>query len=424
MPSNQDDTHRQVELSLKDIDLSALTSGRTYYPSPAAWEDEVLYFLLVDRFSDGNEFGGFADLNGATVTGPAVQRTTPLFNVSEHAWKADRRKWFDAGKKWCGGNLAGVQGKIGYLKRLGVTAIWLSPIFKQVTGGEDYHGYGIQNFLDVDLHFGTREELRDLVSAAHSAGIRVILDIILNHAGDVFAYKGNHRYFYYQGKQWPIAGFRKNSQDPGNLPFAPVNTQAHPNAWPDEAVWPIEFQTPETWTRKGDFLSLKEIDHGLAPKDPAIAWDVLQRIREFRVALALVHLAEVYKFWIAHADIDGYRIDMARITAPTMTLTAMSYCANVCSAARSARFRAPEGTFLTRITRFTNSSKMSVPCVASISPCAAAGNTCVKSPIRVLMVISIIRSPSVVNFVGWWPGHASSPTRSTYARLTRTPAGQ
>jgi glycosidase len=330
MPSNQDDTCRQVELSLKDIDLSALISGRDYYPSPAVWEDEVLYFLLVDRFSDGNEFDGFADLSGAPVTGPTCQRTTPLFNVSEHAWKANRQKWFDAGKKWCGGKLLGVQDKIGYLKRLGVTAIWLSPIFKQVTGSEDYHGYGIQNFLDVDPHFGKREELRDFVSAAHSAGIRVILDIILNHAGNVFAYKDNQQYLYYQGKQWPIAGFRKNSQDPGSLPFEPVNIQAHPNARPDEAIWPVELQTPETWMRKGeisnwsnfpeyidgDFLSLKEIDHGPGPKDPAIAWDVMRRISEFRIAPALVHLSEVYKFWIAYADIDGYRIDTVKHMEP------------------------------------------------------------------------------------------------------------
>jgi glycosidase len=104
----------------------------------------------------------------------------------------------------------------------------------------------------------------------------------------------------------------------------------HPNAWPGGAVWPQEFQTQEIWTRQGeirgwndfpeyldaDFLSLKDIDHGPAPKDPAVAWDVQRRIREFRVAAALVHLAAVYKFWIAYADIDGYRIDTVKHMEP------------------------------------------------------------------------------------------------------------
>jgi glycosidase len=329
MPSNPNDTHGQVERSLKDIDWSALTAGRTYYPSPAAWNDEVLYFLMVDRFSDGKEHGGFGDLNGVPVAGPTAKRATPLFDLT-HAWGADRQAWFEAGKTWCGGTLVGIQDKLGYLQRLGVTAVWLSPIFRQVKCSGNYHGYGIQNFLDVDPHFGTRQELKDLVSAAHDAGIRVILDIILNHAGDVFAYQGNHRYRYYRGMQWPVAGFRRDSGDPGSLPFEPVNAQDHPHAWPDEAVWPVELQAQETWTRQGeirgwndypeyldgDFLSLKDIDHGPAPKDPAIAWDVMRRIHEFHRAPALEHLAEVFKFWLAYADVDGYRIDTVKHMEP------------------------------------------------------------------------------------------------------------
>ena len=78
--------------------------------------------------------------------------------------------------------------KIGYLQRMGVTAIWVSPIFRQVPYQDTYHGYGIQNFLDVDPHFGTREDLHELVNTAHDHGIYVILDIILNHSGNVFSY--------------------------------------------------------------------------------------------------------------------------------------------------------------------------------------------------------------------------------------------
>jgi glycosidase len=59
----------------------------------------------------------------------------------------------------------GLKSKLGYLNRLGVTALWVSPIFRQVSFEPTCHGYGIQNFLDVDPHFGTREEFPDFVKA-------------------------------------------------------------------------------------------------------------------------------------------------------------------------------------------------------------------------------------------------------------------
>ena len=87
-----------------------------------------------------------------------------------------------------GGTIRGLRSKLGYLRRLGITALWVSPIFRQVAFEPSYHGYGIQNFLDVDPHFGTREEFRDFVKAAHEQGIYVILDVVAHHTGNVFAY--------------------------------------------------------------------------------------------------------------------------------------------------------------------------------------------------------------------------------------------
>ena len=330
MPDGPANNTPNVERHLKDIDWNTLTSGRTYYPSPPTWEDEVLYFLFADRFSDGKEYDGFATLDDTPVTGPSAARTTPLFDLAADAWQADRPTWFNAGKTWCGGTLAGIKDKLGYLRRLGITAIWLSPVFRQVSGSDDYHGYGIQNFLDVDPHFGSREELKELVTTAHQAGIRVIMDIILNHAGDVFAYQGNVPYYYSQGERWPVEGFRLQRSDVGSLPFETLDTTLHPGAWPGGAIWPGEFQQPEIWTRQGeirgwdafpefldgDFLSLKDMDHGPASKDPSTSWDLLRRIREFHIAQTLVYLSEVYKFWIAYADVDGYRIDTVKHMEP------------------------------------------------------------------------------------------------------------
>jgi glycosidase len=317
------------EKRLSEIDWAALVTGRTFYPSPASWDDEVLYFLMLDRFSDGTEHGGFGDASGAPVPA-APGRTTPLFDAPRDAGKANRNAWFAAGRTWCGGTLAGLEDKLGYLKRLGVTAVWISPVFRQVTGSDSYHGYGIQDFLDVDPHFGTREALKDFVKKAHDLGLRVVLDIIFNHAGNVFAYPGDHEYRYCNGMQWMPQGFRRDAADHGSLPFDRANGGTTPPSHPDEAVWPAEFQDPDAWTRKGcitdwdafpqyldgDFFSLKDFHHGDGITDPGQAWDVLRRIDAYHVSPTLRQLADVYKFWIAYADLDGYRIDTVKHVEP------------------------------------------------------------------------------------------------------------
>src|SRR5262249_30106600 len=168
--------------SLLDLDFASLTRG-TFNPSPAAWEDQVLYFLLIDRFSDGQENGGYRDNEDR----PVRTGVSPLYRP-EDAGKIDYDTWLPAGGGWQGGTLKGLRSKLGYLRRLGVTALWISPPFRQVAFEPTYHGYGIQNFLDVDPHFGTRAEFRDFVQAAHKQGIYVILDIIAHHTGNVFTY--------------------------------------------------------------------------------------------------------------------------------------------------------------------------------------------------------------------------------------------
>jgi glycosidase len=328
MPLNNSSSKQK---SLNDLNIEKIVKDHgKYYPSPVTWEDEVLYFLMLDRFSDGSEYGGFGDISGNDITGPVKHRQTALFDVSKDAWTADREIWFENGQTWCGGNLKGLIDKLGYLRRMNITCIWLSPVLKQVKNSNDYHGYGTQNFLDLDPHFGSKDDLKNFVSNAHSLGIRVILDIVINHTGDVFAYKDNNPYYYFDGEEWPYSGFRKNIQDPGTLPFQQIDLAKYPEVWPDEAVWPAEFQDPTLYTRQGeirnwdtfpeyldgDFFSLKDIDHGKGPRDPAIAWDLLKRITEFNHTNALLYLCKIYKYWIAFADVDGYRIDTVKHLEP------------------------------------------------------------------------------------------------------------
>lgn len=318
-----------AERALADIDLHALRRS-SYHPSPTAWEDEVLYFLMLDRFSDGRETG-YRGNDGSQVTDG---HTHPFTRAD--AGGADRATWIRAGQRFCGGTLDGLASKMGYLSRLGVTALWISPIFKQLRSRETYHGYGIQDFLDVDPRFGTREALIQLVDTAHAHGVRVILDIILNHTGDVFAYDAD-RYETvrdgvtfmdprWDGRFYRAAGFRDAEGAP-TLPLARLDATSHPEAFPDGGVWPAELQDAETFTRKGridnwdhdpeflegDFLDLKNVQLGAGAID------------EYQPSAALRALAQIYKFWITVADIDGYRLD----TVKHMDLGASRYFASV-----------------------------------------------------------------------------------------------
>src|SRR5262245_41996800 len=314
-----------IEKSLLDVDFASLTR-RTFTPSPAAWEDQVLYFLLLDRFSDGNEAGGYRDDAGRPVQGGS----TPLYRP-EDSGRVDYDAWFRAGDGWQGGQLKGLRSKLGYLRRLGITALWVSPIFKQVAFEPSYHGYGIQNFLDVDPHFGTREEFRDFVKAAHDQGIYVILDIIAHHTGNIFTYAADRytthdpasgRWYNdprWDGKPYAVQGF--NDRD--GRPTLPFNDQAGAtsldSAWPDGAIWPREFQRPDLFLRKGHIVNWDYYPEyaegdmfGLKTLDICVRRDGQYR----QASSALACLGLVYCFWIAYADLDGFRIDAAKHMGP------------------------------------------------------------------------------------------------------------
>ena len=126
-----------------------------YYSSPADWRDEVLYFLLPDRFSDGRE--GDRPLLDRTDPGPAPP------NRAVRGWSWD--PWADSGKRWQGGTISGDPRPVRLPRGLGVSTLWIGPVFQQRTRRDTYHGYGIQDFLDVDPRFGTREDLVALVAA-------------------------------------------------------------------------------------------------------------------------------------------------------------------------------------------------------------------------------------------------------------------
>lgn len=132
------------------------------------WSDEVLYFVLVDRFVDGDP----SNDRGVDPGSPGA---------------------------FHGGDLAGLTAHLDEIAGLGVTALWVNPLVKNIDGAVTgagfpdwgYHGYWADDFSRLDPRFGTEAELAALVAACHARGIRVLLDVVYNHAGYGSAYLRN-----------------------------------------------------------------------------------------------------------------------------------------------------------------------------------------------------------------------------------------
>jgi glycosidase len=257
--------------SIQELDFKP--RGKVF-PSPRDWRDAFIYQLLVDRFDDGKDY--------------------PPYDADNAKRGRDR----DKAGTFQGGTLKGITRRLDYIKGLGCNAVWISPPFKQrQDDAGSYHGYAIQDFLDIDPRFGTAADLQELTREAHKRDMYVILDIVINHTADVFRYETNDAPYKADG-QYAFKEWHKVSK-------------SKQLTW-DDAVWPVELQTPEAFKRKGairdltgasddeavngDFFSLKELDMGnQAVMDALIA---------------------AYKWWIAVSDVDGYRIDTVRNVEP------------------------------------------------------------------------------------------------------------
>jgi len=153
---------------------------------------------------------------------------------------------------------------------------------------------------------------QNCTQTAHANGIYVILDIILNHTGNVFSYAVENDEPPWRGGTYPVAGFN-DKHGAASLPFQNYIQNPLP-VGRDDAVWPKELQNPACFTQKGrirnwdydpefregDFFDLKDVNHGFGPDD------------SYTPSPALLNLCEAYKYWIAAADIDGYRIDTVK----------------------------------------------------------------------------------------------------------------
>jgi alpha-amylase len=247
------------------------------------WNSATMYFLLIDRFHNGdrgNDRGLGRARDGAVL------------------------------RSFEGGDLAGVLQKIeeGYFDSLGVTAIWMTPFVEQIHAGVDegtgktygYHGYWTRDWTAVDPEFGTRDDLRAVVDAAHRHGIRVVMDAVINHTGPPTE----------QDPAWPEDWVRSGP----NCSYKSYTTTVDctlvatlPDVRTDSDA-PVELPDAllQKWTREGrQKQEVEELDaffrrtgYPRAPRYYLIKW-----------------LTD----WVRELGFDGYRVDTAKHFEPAVS---------------------------------------------------------------------------------------------------------
>ncbi len=273
-------------------------------------EDEIVYFVLPDRFENGDS----ANDRGGTPG----DRLTTGFDPTHKGF-------------YHGGDLDGLVERLDYIQGLGATAIWLGPIYrnKPVQGapGEEtagYHGYWITDFTAVDPHFGAEAELRTFVDAAHARGMKVYLDIITNHTADVIQYRecAGKPCPYRSRAQFPYS--RSVTGESVNEGFVGDGLRTSANfarlARPDFAYSPFVADA-EKDVKVPAWLNSPIYYHNRGNSDFAgesslfgdfVGLDDLMTENP-RVVQGFI---DIYGDWIARFRIDGFRIDTARHVNP------------------------------------------------------------------------------------------------------------
>lgn len=250
-----------ITLSIVLIICSCQPSKVKHTPSPK-WEDQIIYFMMTDRFYDGD----------ASNNDQGENEYDPNDDT-----------------KFQGGDLVGIQQNLDYLEELGVTGIWTTPTVlnqwwnpeKNFTG---YHGYWASDFKQMDPHFGTLDELKALTRALHRRGMYYVQDIVVNHVGDYIRYEGGYN-------PDSVAQFYKNYGQPVQAPFD-LND---PNN-PEHLKADIYHFTPEI-NNYGDQNQV--LNYQLSNLDDLNTSNPLVRKT----------LGESFRYWVEEADVDAFRFD-------------------------------------------------------------------------------------------------------------------
>lgn len=295
-----DETAQRVGLELLSMDgaYSAADDAIIAPPVRQAGSDESFYFVMTDRFANGDESNDLGGLEG--------DRLTTGFDPTDKGF-------------YHGGDIAGIRENLDYIAGLGTSAIWFTPSFKnQPVQGEGanasagYHGYWITDFTQIDPHLGTNAELEALIAEAHARGIKIYFDIITNHTADVISY-AEGQYSYIDKATEPYRDAAGTVFDPSKVagtdafpeldaatsfPYTPViapgkETVKVPEWLNDPTLY--HNRGDSTWTGEsvtfGDFVGLDD----LMTEDPTV----------------VDGFVDVYQQWI-DLGIDGFRIDTAK----------------------------------------------------------------------------------------------------------------
>jgi uncharacterized repeat protein (TIGR01451 family) len=250
-----------------DIDRILLTRNPNFSPAPDPnfWRNQNIYQIITDRFFDGdpsnNNFYGGAE--------PAT------------------------GNKTHGGDWAGVERKLDYIKALGATAIWISPVLKNSNGDFDYHGYAATDFYNVDPRFGSLQDLQRLIREAQKRGILVINDVVVNH-GSTWVDSGDFG--------WPnfsLSGYNLRYNSGGRQYAAPFDP-ASVNAFFGNSNLANIFHNNGTTQNWGDSTQVELGE--------------LLSLDDFRTESTYVRqrMKEIWTHWIESVGFDAYRLDTVK----------------------------------------------------------------------------------------------------------------
>lgn len=224
---------------------------------------DSIYFVMTDRYANGDTSNDHAGIVGGT---PSTDGFDPTSDSYYH-----------------GGDLKGLTGGcttgtgLARIHSMGFTTLWVTPPFKQkyVQGDSAaYHGYWIEDFLNIDPHWGTNADFKNMVDCAHSLGMKVVLDIVMNHTADVIQYKGF-------GTAYIPAG-QENAKNPSWL-----NKLSNYHNMGDVQDWSNKF-----WYQNGDFYGLDDI--------------------KTENAEVVNGFANVYSNWVNNYGVDAFRVDTAK----------------------------------------------------------------------------------------------------------------
>jgi glycosidase len=222
------------------------------------WQGQSIYQIVTDRFFNGDVSNDNADGN---------------YNPS-------------AGQGVHGGDFKGVEQKLDYIKALGETAIWISPVVKNANG--DYHGYAGSDFYNVDPHWGTLADLQHLIQTAHSKGLLVVDDVVVNHGSQLLTSNDSG----YPNFKAPPDGYnlfyRDNSKQYAS-PFDPGSGQSLTALFHNNGF--IQ-----------DFNNSTQVELGS-----------LEGLDDFRTESGYIqtNMANIYKFWLEQG-FDGFRVDTVK----------------------------------------------------------------------------------------------------------------